>query len=54
MHLSLMVRDMVAYLTFVRKITSGLKGLSITQILREENTQVDKLAHLVSSLESDL
>ena len=46
--------NMVAYLTLVRKITNGLKGFSVTQIPREENTQADRLACLTSSSESDL
>ena len=45
---------MVAYLVLVHKITSKLKGLSITKISREENTRADRLARLASSLESDL
>ena len=45
---------MVAYLTLVQEVTSRLKGLSVTQIPREEYTQVDRLAHLASSSESDL
>ena len=36
------------------KITSGLTGLSITQILREENTQANSLARLESSSESEI
>ena len=45
---------MVAYLALVLTITSKLKGLSITQISQKENTRVDRLARLASSLESDL
>ena len=46
--------NMIAYLALVHAIIVKLKGMSITQILREENTQADRLAHLASSLESDL
>ena len=45
---------MVAYLALVHKATSKLKGLSITQISREENMRVDRLARLTSSLDADL
>ena len=45
---------MVAYLSLVREITAKLKGLSITQIPREENTEADRLARLASSSETDL
>ena len=41
--------NMVAYLDQVRKLIAGLKGLSISQIPREENAQADRLAHLASS-----
>ena len=46
--------NMVAYLTLVWEVTSKLKGLSITQIPREENKRADQLARLASSSESDL
>ena len=46
--------NMVAYLALVREVASKLQGLSITQILRKENAQADRLARLASSLETDL
>ena len=46
--------NMVAYLDLVREVASKLKGLSITQIPREENTQADRLARLALSSEIDL
>ena len=46
--------NMIAYLTLVHAITGKLKGMSITQIPREENTQADRLAQLASSIESNL
>ena len=45
---------MVSYLALVQEVTSRLKGLSITHIRREDNTQADRLAWLVSSSKSDL
>ena len=45
---------MIAYLALVHAITDKLKGLPITQIPREKNTQANRLARLASSLESDL
>ena len=45
---------MVAYLALIRQVINKLKGLPITQISREENTRVNKLACLASSLEADL
>ena len=45
---------MVAYLALIREVASELKGLSITQIPREENAQADRLARLASSSETDL
>ena len=46
--------NLVAYLAQVRKLITGLKGLSISQIPREENAQVVRLARLASSSEVDL
>ena len=45
---------MVAYLALVREVMAKLKGLSITQIPREANTEADQLVRLASFLESDL
>ena len=45
---------MVAYLALVRRIVRKLKGMSITQIPREENAQADQLARLASASELDL
>ena len=46
--------SMIAYLSLVREITTNLKGLSITQIPRETNTEADWLARLASSSKTDL
>ena len=46
--------SMAAYLSLVREITANLKGLSITQIPREANTEAYRLACLASSSETDL
>ena len=46
--------NMIAYLALVQLVLSKLKGLSITQILREENAKANKLARLASSPEADL
>ena len=42
--------NMVAYLALVHAITRKLKGISVTQIPREENVQADRLARLASSV----
>ena len=45
---------MMAYLTLFRQVVEKLKGLSITQITREENVKADRLARLASSPMAEL
>ena len=41
--------NMMVYLTLIRQVLGKQKGLSIAQILREENVKVDRLARLALS-----
>ena len=42
------------YLALVKQVIGRLKGWSIANILREENTKANELARLASSPEADL